>query len=99
MHDPERQAQMAAARVKGGKGKGRLARVERLVPSTLKPVLSRLLEALEEVHTEGLSPAQAQAMASLAGAIVRVYQVGTLEERLSALEHAYGQEQEWRAAR
>ena len=35
-----------------------------------------------------LDPRQASAMASVAGAITRVYQAGTLEERLQALEQA-----------
>ena len=94
MHDPERQGEVAAARTRGGKQKATTARLDRLVPTTLKPVLATLLEALDEVRGEGdtpprLSPPQANAMASLAGAIVKVYQAGTLEERLQALEQAH----------
>ena len=86
---------MAAARVAGGRAKSRARRLDRLVPSTLRPVLVALLDALDGVHlAEGdegaprVTPAQAHAMASLAGAIVKVYQVGVLEERVGALETA-----------
>ena len=42
--------------------------------------------ALGEVYRGELDPRQAQAMASLAGAVVRVITAGELEERLRALE-------------
>ena len=86
---------MAAARAAGGKAKSRARRLDRLVPSTLRPVLVALLDALDGVHgaedddsVPRVTPAQAHAMASLAGAIVKVYQVGVLEERVGALEAA-----------
>ena len=85
-HDPERAAQRAEARRKGGHGKARLARVERLVPGTLRPVLALLLSALNETHAGGLDPKVAGALAALAGAIVRTYQAGALEDRLTELE-------------
>ena len=95
MHDPARQAEVRAARERGGRNKARAARLDRLVPGSLKPVLAALIDALHEVHGEDgqpptLSPAQASAMASLAGAVVKVYQVGVLEERVEALEAAQG---------
>ena len=84
---------MTAARARGGRNKGRTARLDRLVPGSLKPVLAALIAALHEVHGEDgqpptLSPAQASAMASLAGAVVKVYQVAELEQRVEALEVA-----------
>ena len=90
LHDPDRQAEARAFSAKGGRGKSRIARVERLVPSSLKPTIAALFTALEEVHTGGLDPKQGQAMAALAGAIARLYSVGVLEERLAALEAASG---------
>ena len=91
MHDPQRQAQAAAVRASGGRAKASTARAAKLVPGTLRPVLDALLAALADVRGVGeeaprLSPQQASAMASLAGAIVRVYTAGTLEERVAALE-------------
>ena len=90
MHDPERGAEIAAARARGGRNKAGAARAAKMVPATLRPVLATLLAALDEVRGEegepAITPAQANAMASLAGAIVRVYQAGVLEERVAALE-------------
>lgn len=89
MHDPDRRAQVAAARARGGQNKAKTARLERLVPSTLKPVLATLLETLGQLHDGAIDPKTGSAMAAVAGAIVRVYRAGTLEERLQALEQAY----------
>jgi len=88
-HDPARRTEAHAASVKGGQGKGRIARAGRLIPSTLKPVLSLLLDAMEQTHRGELDPRVAGAVAALAGAIVRTFQAGAVEERLAALEHAY----------
>ena len=49
--------------------------------------MANLLEkALQEVHDGDLDPRQAHAMASLAGALVKVITSGELEERLRKLE-------------
>jgi uncharacterized small protein (DUF1192 family) len=45
-----------------------------------------LASALREVHSGELEPRQASAMAAVAGALVRVVQVGEMEERVRALE-------------
>ena len=86
LHDPDRRAAARAVSAKGGRGKSRIARVERLVPSSLKPTTGTLFTALEEVHAGTLDPKAAGAMAALAGAIAPLYSVGVLEERISALE-------------
>ena len=91
-HSPTRSAERQAARAKGGRNRSAGARLDRLVPATLRPVLATLLDALDEVRGEdgqapALSPQQAQAMASLARAAVAVYSVAELEPRLAALEH------------
>jgi hypothetical protein len=49
-------------------------------------MIGSLLDALDEVHTGDLDPKRASAMAALAGAIVRAYSVGVLEDRVAALE-------------
>ncbi len=87
-HDPARQADRQAARARGGRNRGNARRAGKLVPSALRPVLDTLLAAVDEVRDGGLTTQQAGALAALAGAIVRVYQAGTLEERLAALEAA-----------
>ncbi len=86
MHDPARQRAVAAGRVRGGQNKATGARLDRLVPSSLRPVIAGLLDALDEVHRGDLDPKRATAMAALAGAIVRAYSVGVLEDRVAALE-------------
>jgi hypothetical protein len=88
-HDPAQADHRAAVRAKGGRNRAHAARVERLVPGTLRPVLALLLEALDETRRGELDAKTAGALAALAGAICRVYQAGTLEERLQVLEQAY----------
>ena len=88
LHDPERQA---AVRSAGGRAKSRAARLDRLVPATLKPTLALLLTAIDEAYEGTLPPARANAMATLAGAAVRLYQVAELVERVEALEAAQEQ--------
>ncbi len=85
-HDASRTAERDEARRKGGTGRATRARLDRLVPATLRPMIASLLGALDEVHRGDLDPKRASAMASLAGAIVRAYSVGILEERVQALE-------------
>jgi hypothetical protein len=80
-HDPERVTQRREARAHGGRNRATRARLDRLVPATLRPMIGALLEALDEVHSGDLDPRQASAMAALAGAITRAYGVGVLEER------------------
>jgi len=85
-HDPARRDEAHAASVAGGRGRSRIARVEKLVPSVLRPVMNTLLDALGEVHRGELDPRTATAMAALSSALVRVFSSGALEERLSELE-------------
>jgi len=87
-HDPARAGDRDAAREKGGRAKSRAARAGKLVPATLRPVLDGLLDVFAEVKAGTLDPRVGTALGSIASAIVRVYQAGTLEERLQALEQA-----------
>ena len=89
-HDPARATARDQARRKGGTNSATRARLDRLLPATLRPMIGRLLEALDEVHAGTLDPKQASAMASLAGTIVRAYSVGVLEDRVAALEGTTG---------
>ena len=74
------------ARRKGGYGKSRAERARKLLPARLRPIAAILEDALSEVHRGDLNPRQAHAMASLAGALVRVISSGELEERMRVLE-------------
>src|SRR5215207_5022928 len=85
-HDPDRRAERRAASAKGGQGKSRIARVERLVPTTLRPVLALLLDVLTEAREGTIPPAQANAVATVAGAIVKVYSSATVEQQIADLQ-------------
>jgi hypothetical protein len=87
-HDPDRQEAQRAARERGGKGRATAARADKLVPATLRPVLDGLVNVFDQVKAGKMDPKVGTALGSIASAIVRVYQVGTLEERLAALEQA-----------
>lgn len=87
-HDPRRAAARDQARRKGGANSATAARAEKLVPAVLRPVLFTLLQTLQGAKAGTIEPRQATAIGSVARAIVAVYQVGTLEERLQALEAA-----------
>lgn len=76
------------ARRKGGYGKSRAERARKLLPARLRPVATMLEDALREVYRGELDSRQAHAMASLAGALVRVITAGEMEERLRSLERA-----------
>lgn len=85
-HDEGRRADRLAASARGGAGKSRIARVEKLVPGTLRPVLGLLLDALEETKAGDCDPKVATALAALAGAITRVYSSATVEQQIGDLE-------------
>jgi hypothetical protein len=56
------------------------------VPTTLRPVLTTLLEVLEETRRGELDPKIAGALASVAGAIVKVYASATVEQQIADLQ-------------
>jgi hypothetical protein len=62
--------------------------LERLTPTSLKPVLTRLFACLEGLEAGTVEPKTATAMASVSTAIVRIFEVAELEQRLEALERA-----------
>ena len=87
-HSAQHLAEAPRLRVLGGRAKSRANRAGKLVPATLRPVLDRLLAALARVD-EGQMPArQAAALAALASAICRVYELGEAEQRLRELERS-----------
>lgn len=75
-HDPSTKDERKAARVKGGKNSSRAARLEKLMPSRLRPTFELLETAIKDVFAGRLDPRQASAMASLAGAMVKVIKAG-----------------------
>jgi hypothetical protein len=85
-HDPGRAEERNEARRRGGENRSNAARLHGLVPPRLVGTYDTLERALEEVHKGGLDPKQAQAMASLARAMVAVLTAGELEQRVRDLE-------------
>lgn len=78
------------ARRKGGFHSSKKARLDAMLPGRLRPILELLEKSIEETHAGRLEAKKAQAIASLAGAVVRVLEAGILEERLLRLEEHYG---------
>ncbi|MBI2857366.1 MAG: hypothetical protein HYX95_03505 [Chloroflexi bacterium] len=89
VHDPDRQAEMDAARRRGGRNHKNTARALSAMPPSLRAITEDLATAMSDVRNGNLKPSQAQAMASLASAYVRALQAGTaelVEERVKRLE-------------
>ncbi len=83
-HDPATKDKREAARVKGGENSSHAARLEKLLPSRLRPTFDRLEAAMKEVHEGRLDPRRVTAMASVAGAMVKIIKAGE-EEASTAL--------------
>ena len=82
-HDPATKDKREAARVKGGENSSHAARLEKLLPSHLRSTFDRLEAAMKEVHEGSLDPRRATAMASLAGAMVKIIKAGEEEAPLA----------------
>ena len=85
-HDPALAEKRREAARLGGKGKARVARLGKLVPPRLMAVYDTLELALGQVYRGEIDARVATAMASLAGAMVRVLTSGELEQRVRLLE-------------
>ena len=95
-HDPARQAEMAAARRKGGKAKSNQARARKqllnaaMTPAELEGILGM---TITQVLSGAKPPGVGQAVAALARAAVMIRQTSELEARLTDLERSLGMEQ------
>jgi len=85
-HDPDLQEQRTAGQRTGGEHKRTSHRIEKLTPASLRLILESLYRALEGVESGVLTPQQATAMSSVAGAIAKIHEATDLELRLKALE-------------
>jgi hypothetical protein len=63
-----------------------VVRASKIMPVQLRPLLSALVAAMRDTRDGRLDPRRASAMAVLAGAIVRLFQLVEIEQRLEALE-------------
>lgn len=98
-HDEDNRELANAARRKGGQNSGNVVRAARRIPRDMSDLVKRLLEAVDAVERGDLDHRRATAMASLAGAAVRVYEVGEVQQRLETLEARLEAEQpraKWR---
>ncbi len=85
-HDPTREAERAGWRRQGGRGKANVARAAKRLPQDVKDTLGVLLRTLGRLEADEIEPGRAQAIASVARAIVTVHENASLEARLEALE-------------
>ena len=92
-HAPELEEKRRSARQSGGLNSSGPARVRKLLPSRLAPLIGRLENALGEIHDGELEPSRGQAMASLSRAIVAVFSAGEFEERLRRIESEIAEEE------
>jgi hypothetical protein len=60
----------------------------------MRPIIDLLNKAAQEVYDGRLDPRQATALASLASALVRVYTVGELEDRMRQVEAKVNKKQD-----
>jgi hypothetical protein len=87
-HSPALAAERATWRQRGGEGRSSLQRASKRLPKTLRDVQDALLRALSAVEAGDMEPPKAQALSSLARAVVAVNQAGDIERRITALEAA-----------
>jgi Family of unknown function (DUF5763) len=90
-HDPAMAEARAHGRHVGGINRRNMLRLKAAVPpdampAKLREVLNHLIGALDETYDGQLEPQVARAMATLSGAIVRLYEFGELAVRVQALE-------------
>ena len=86
---PSHRPGAAENRAAGGRASAKVQRLERKLPSRLRPVVDLLSKVLVEVHQGKLQPSQASAMAAVATALIRVIEHGEFEMRLARLEELY----------
>jgi hypothetical protein len=78
--------------VLGGLAHTRANMLASRLPSRLQPLLDLLGQSIEEAHRGELKPAQGQAIASLASALVKVTEVAEFETRLLIVERTMRKE-------
>jgi hypothetical protein len=84
------QPNSAEYRAKGGKNRATKARMDKKLPLQIRHIVVLLEKAMVEVYQGQLPIGRGQAMASLGNAIVKAYESGIMEERLTALEKKIG---------
>ncbi len=62
-------------RRKGGKASGSLARARKAIPAGMQPVLDSLLDSMHRIRVGGLQPGVAKALAAIASAYIKGFEV------------------------
>ncbi len=86
IHNPANQDRIAQARRKGGKNKGTAARAQKRMPREVREIVAIVEAAMGGVLQVKISPSQAHAVASLAGAWVRLHEIGELALELEEIK-------------
>lgn len=85
-HDPALDDARQAARSLGGRNRATIERARRRLPGEVSTMLDVIVAAFHRAAAGGLSPGTAQALAALAGAYVRLHDVGEHDVALEELE-------------
>lgn len=85
-HDPELAKQRDAWNLKGGQNRSNAVRAEKRMPGTLRETLDMLYRTLEGLESGAVPASRATAIASVARAVVAVFEMGEMELRLSEIE-------------
>ncbi len=85
-HDPQLRAKTAEARKQGGRNSSNTARARKRMGADLCDIVKMVEAALGGVYKGSLTPQQGSAIASLAGAWVRIHDAGEVEQRIADLE-------------
>ncbi len=86
IHNPANQDRIDEARRRGGKNKGNTTRAQKRMPREVREIVAIVEAAMGGVLQSRITPSQAHAVASLAGAWVRLHEIGELTQRLEELE-------------
>ena len=77
-HLPNAEANRSLGRVAASP----LARLQKFIPQDLRELKTDLYKALDDVHKQRISPQQGAAMATIANAIIKVYETAELNAEL-----------------
>ncbi len=85
-HDPKLRQKTAEGRRAGGHNRSNASRARKAMGREVRDIVQIVEAAMGGVLQSRITPPQAQAVASLAGAWVKLHEHGELEARLQALE-------------
>jgi Family of unknown function (DUF5763) len=96
-HSPRLAEARRAGSSRGGRHKRSEARAARVMPEVLRPILHHLIAGMVAVEAGRMDPRVGATLASMATAVVRIYEAAVLEgeqrelaERVQALEREAG---------